>query len=230
MDIFAIVNNVIECILHYSPLILLLAFITTLVIPFLRNPFLNTLKKHWYSSIAIVISLIVLSISCPRKNLSLDYIGIIVGVLALLTTILIGWQIYNVISFEKRLNELKSQLEKKIQDEIEKAKYELQNFTLYNFMVSHSQISLERTDYEDAFLCYINAIESALNLDSDDLVNPIVPSIVSLTKKGNFKISIDKQERIVNILLKAKNERLANIIPVLREKHFEKDNDQPIQS
>ncbi len=62
------------------------------------------MKNTNFSRITFVISLISLGISiavlvnyCPTQNLKFDYMGVIVGILSLLVTILIGLQLYNYI-------------------------------------------------------------------------------------------------------------------------------------
>jgi hypothetical protein len=52
------------------------------------------------SLIAIIISIIAICNAYPRE-LGIDYLGWIVGVLALLTTILIGWNIYTTIDIKE---------------------------------------------------------------------------------------------------------------------------------
>ena len=57
------------------------------------------------SIIATIISIIAICVSNPNKpELGFDYQGIIVGILALLVTILLGWQIYSSIFIEKKIN------------------------------------------------------------------------------------------------------------------------------
>ena len=59
-------------------------------------------------------------------NLGFDYMGIIVGILSLLVTVLVGWNIFNTLEFKKELEQIKQQLEekektlKKLKEEIEK--------------------------------------------------------------------------------------------------------------
>ena len=55
--------------------------------------------------ISFTFSIISLCSSLPR-NSGMDYIGVIVGILSLLVTILIGWNIYTVIDFNKKKDEL----------------------------------------------------------------------------------------------------------------------------
>lgn len=61
------------------------------------------------STIAITLSIIAITISLtvnyPRTNLNFDYFGLIVGILAMLVTVLIGWDIYKAISIEKTIRE-----------------------------------------------------------------------------------------------------------------------------
>lgn len=57
------------------------------------------------SWIALLVSLssliIVLAERYPRTGLGFDYLGLIVGILSILVTILIGWQIYSVINIRE---------------------------------------------------------------------------------------------------------------------------------
>lgn len=52
--------------------------------------------------LSLILSIISLCNSQPATN-RLDYIGVIVGILSLLVTILIGWQLVNYFVVEKRM-------------------------------------------------------------------------------------------------------------------------------
>lgn len=57
------------------------------------------------SAINAMSSIILLCILCPRiNNLGFDYIGIIVAILALLVTLLIGWNIFTALDFRKEVS------------------------------------------------------------------------------------------------------------------------------
>lgn len=64
-------------------------------------------KESWalgLSILAIVISIIAISVACPHKaELGFDYQGVIVAILSLLVTVLLGWQIYNAIFIKESL-------------------------------------------------------------------------------------------------------------------------------
>lgn len=75
----------------------------------------NAIKKYGISLIAVTISIIALCHTCPRiipidkcgnADLGFDYIGAIVGILSILITVLIGWNIYTVIDVKKTKEEI----------------------------------------------------------------------------------------------------------------------------
>lgn len=70
------------------------------------------------SGIAIIISVIAICFAAYRTpELQFDYIGVLVGIIASLVTVLIGWNIYTLIDIKEtsqRLNEFREEFEKKI--------------------------------------------------------------------------------------------------------------------
>ncbi|MFV0232817.1 hypothetical protein OBK30_07100 [Empedobacter falsenii] len=66
---------------------------------------MNTFLKNnsgWISVISLIASLVALSISWFRAEpMEIDWMAILVGILALLTAVLIGWQILNMINFKQ---------------------------------------------------------------------------------------------------------------------------------
>lgn len=59
-----------------------------------------------FSLIALAISIIALANGSPRK-LEIDYLGIIVGILALLITFLVGWQIWQTMATKDEIKEMR---------------------------------------------------------------------------------------------------------------------------
>lgn len=58
-----------------------------------------------FSCFAMVLSFIAIALELPHTDTqySFDYFGVIVAVLAILVTVLLGWQIYNGIKFEEQV-------------------------------------------------------------------------------------------------------------------------------
>lgn len=59
------------------------------------------------SSIAIVISVITICLTMPRTDMSIDYLGLITGILGVLVTVRKGWNIYMIIDFRQEMENLK---------------------------------------------------------------------------------------------------------------------------
>ena len=58
------------------------------------------------SILAIILSILAICFYLPRTELSFDYLGFITGILGVLVTVLIGWNIYAVIDFRQENNDL----------------------------------------------------------------------------------------------------------------------------
>lgn len=67
-------------------------------------------KENWIfglSTLSVVISIIAICFSLYRTPmLNFDYMGALVGILSILTTILIGWQIYTFIDIKRHSQDL----------------------------------------------------------------------------------------------------------------------------
>lgn len=53
--------------------------------------------------VSFALSIVAVCVSLPRTDLGFDYLGLIVGMLSILVTVLLGWQILNRLLFEKRM-------------------------------------------------------------------------------------------------------------------------------
>lgn len=71
----------------------------------------------WIAIILSIIAIIIATIRC--EPITLDWMGVLVGILSLLVTILLGWQIYNALRIEHQIKNFENKIEDKIQ-EIEK--------------------------------------------------------------------------------------------------------------
>lgn len=80
------------------------------------------IKSYWsnYLSIgAISCSIVtIITVHPSTSELGLDYMGIIVGILSLLVTLLLGWQIWSIISIDKKINDKVEYLNKEINDKV----------------------------------------------------------------------------------------------------------------
>lgn len=60
----------------------------------------------WISIAALAVGVAAIIIACPRKEeFGIDYMGVIVGILSLLVTVLIGWNIYKTLEIDSHIRE-----------------------------------------------------------------------------------------------------------------------------
>lgn len=75
-----------------------------------------------FSIIAILVSVVAIALVCPKSNFQpqMGYLDVIIAILAVLITILLGWQIYNGIRFSEQVIQIKESLKEseRIQKEI----------------------------------------------------------------------------------------------------------------
>lgn len=68
---------------------------------------MKSVYSFWISIVSLLLSIGAVVYVAPREGeLSFDYLGLIVGVLALLVTALLAWQIYNAVSFHVKMDDL----------------------------------------------------------------------------------------------------------------------------
>ena len=63
------------------------------------------------SIVALIIAVVALCRTCPRTvSLSFDYLGVIVGVLSVLVTVVIGWNIYSILDIKRLRSEISNEI------------------------------------------------------------------------------------------------------------------------
>lgn len=150
---------------------------------------MNYLKKHG-STISVAISLIALSISiCRCEPIKMDWLGVLVGILSLLVTAILGWQIYSVIDIKKTVSEIKSHTNRTQEETMARAYTSIMNQTVY---------IIEGREDDD---CY-NAIANGLyackhyHLAGNDKECSNLLSILSNFRKKNCSLS---KQHIANL-------------------------------
>lgn len=219
-----------EITLKFSLLcIVILGFLVVFVCCLIKYFRKNFFRKNWISIFPILFSLIALANCYPRtENLEFDYLGVIVGVLSLLITILIGWNIYTMVDFNRKTKELERKVEREIRNmntdnqklkddyqKLEKSlRYTQSDITFTSIL--NNTIKLDR-ELNDNFVQYIfdgymDALDVAIrdNL-TNDRVEEALTRLVNLTQrytdltKSKFPILPDRNDYYNKILL---NDRL----------------------
>lgn len=174
-------------------------------------------KNIWIyivNAISIVLSIIAICIAAYRTPcLGFDYIGVIVGILALLTTILIGWQIYNFIY-------LRSEIEKQMK---EVANEYIDQFyhVIKGYITARSSNAYHvKHDVRTCYNCFF-ALEEVLKGKNADIKNTVLNAVMKEIKNamislksedGNFVIWEGKRNYYLHILSKIEHEDRDEII------------------
>lgn len=81
--------------------------------------------------IVLILSIVSICRTLPRTDLGFDYLGVIVGILSLLVTALIGWNIYTTIDVKSQVKSIKNITDKAQEETKARAYTSLMNQTSY---------------------------------------------------------------------------------------------------
>lgn len=177
---------------------------------------------YYLVSVVNAISCIVLlCIVCPRvENLGFDYVGVIVAILALLVTLLIGWNIWSMIdikSIRKEFDALHYESQRQINY--------LQNETDYNTAFMHGRTSqmmacslteLGKEDRKMDMLCSaITSVKVFANLSCEKEYNSILGTAIE-TMKATNEILLS-EDNINKLLLMIGEIQQRESIPLLND-------------
>ena len=119
----------------------------------------------WISIIAIIVSIASICVSNPNKQeLGFDYQGIIVGVLSVLVTALIGWQIYNSIEINRKVDGTEDMARRITNEAMEKYGHSVKSFVL----TLHTLPLYMANNVEYAIDNYMGAIKEGLEGSDPD--------------------------------------------------------------
>lgn len=143
--------------------------------------------------LAFVLSVVSLCASLPRSDLSFDYLGLVTGIIALCTTLVIGYQIYNAIELKSRMDALSGDYEKKVQDlkeQIAQAQDEAKEFTRkYHDLMEHLDKGVEYKvsgNNPKAFDEYAKAFLIANELKEETHASYLLKRLKSIFQQGNI--------------------------------------------
>jgi hypothetical protein len=122
------------------------------------------MKKNWLNYIAIIIAIISLGFSLfkvvPNSTFNNDtFIGVIAAFIGISVTLLIGYQIFNVVEIRDKINKLDA-LESKLQ--------ELNQKENYNYNVSQGNMLLANSI---SVLYFVKTKDSIAGLDNEPFLN-----------------------------------------------------------
>ena len=200
----------------------------------------NRIKSYWSNCLsiaAIVCSVVAICVSLPSApELGIDYIGVIVGILSLLVTMLIGWQIWNVIAIDKKidgkvkqtsdsLTESINVTKKEMIEYIEKANEKSQTEIMTSLLFIQGDNFLFKSQFENALLRYLDVISDIIEKpyieNYSDAINACILKAREAMRSVNNNelkrvLKEEKKESYLKALLKIEGYKAIDIIIFLR--------------
>ena len=186
---------------------------------------------------AIICSVVAICVSLPSvPELGIDYIGVIVGILSLLVTMLIGWQIWNVIAIDKKidgkvkqtsdsLTESINVTKKEMIEYIEKANEKSQTEIMTSLLFIQGDNFLFKSQFENALLRYLDVISDIIEKpyieNYSDAINACILKAREAMRSVNNNelkrvLKEEKKESYLKALLKIEGYKAIDIIIFLR--------------
>ena len=197
----------------------------------------NRIKSYWSNCLsiaAIICSVVAICVSLPSApELGIDYIGVIVGILSLLVTMLIGWQIWNVIAIDKKIDGKVEQTsdsltksidatKKEMIDYIQKANEKSQAEIMASLLFLQGDTLLLKSQYESALLRYLDIISDIIEKPYIENYSDACISKAREAKKlvnhNELKriLKVEKRDSYLKALLKIEGHKAIDIIIFLR--------------
>ena len=199
----------------------------------------NRIKSYWSNCLsiaAIICSVVAICVSLPSPELGIDYIGVIVGILSLLVTMLIGWQIWNVIAIDKKidgkvkqtsdsLTESINVTKKEMIEYIEKANEKSQTEIMTSLLFIQGDNFLFKSQFENALLRYLDVISDIIEKpyieNYSDAINACILKAREAMRSVNNNelkrvLKEEKKESYLKALLKIEGYKAIDIIIFLR--------------
>lgn len=154
------------------------------------------------SAISIMVSVAALCRTYPHtSDLGMDYQGVIVGMLALLVTILIGWQIYTAINVKEELKDIKDlrrEINKQERDIYIRSTNNLFEFQSAMFMMYDNK---KEKSNSDIFQLYLHGISSIYHLCSLGKQNGCTSIVNILIARKSILMSEKFQKEQIDSLM-----------------------------
>lgn len=147
------------------------------------------------SIVALTMSVASVCVACFRTgDLGFDYQGVIVGILALLVTALIGWQIYSTIAMEERMRKIAERIVSHKADEIKVEFYRSLADTYNSLTLS----SIKTNKPIESILYLNNQFTCVLRCNDMNQANNVITNMMGIIKK--FKDECRDNKELKEIL------------------------------
>lgn len=121
-----------------------------------------------------------------------SFVGVIVALLAIIVTIVLGWQIYNAIEIKEKLKDIESFKEKLNQQEHRMEQMYCNICHSHGYAMAHQSANINH-DFVDAFRWLISSLRYTLILDSPINVEKVLEEMLEIGKRIPIHSTLDKE-------------------------------------
>lgn len=175
-----------------------------------------------YASFAMSLTMLILW-ACNVGGFSVvsldSFVGVIVGLLAIIVTVAIGWQIFNIIEMNRKIEQLDERLKEvqeiKAQLKEQQKKIENQGHEACHFNhVGLAHFFFSNKDYLGAFRFYQSALRHSLYMDSHINLIPMVESMdkAIVATPSSHKLQFSLYEEVESIDKEIRESKLFKLI------------------
>lgn len=151
---------------------------------------------------SLLASVIAICRTCPRavtqQDLGLDYMGIIVGILSLLIGLLVGWQIYNAVTINKKIDKIDEIANRIVEEKIKDYDHNVEAVIkqLYGIVLFGEHRN------KDALNSFMEALEEANKSSHKEPIKGILSFIKGMEEEQRRvnPIPIETSNRYIGIL------------------------------
>ena len=185
--------------------------------------------KNWITSVisvfAIIISIIAIANVAPTKGVDFDYWGAIIGVLAFLVTLLMGYQIYTVINVKEELREVQKErtaLNLTVKSKMDEVKEQFKND------VSNLLPILIAIDTNDISNMIATAMRVHQEAETDSIAEKFSDEVIlSFLNKGVSEEANGNEKYCIRLAKNLERESVVNYYAYFMRKNMEERNVHP---
>ena len=178
---------------------------------------MKAICSYILSLLAIVLSVVAICVSLPRtENMSFDYQDLITGILGVLVTVLVGWNIYMIIDFKQEKEKLRQYFDEQKKsvnsvgaDLLVSYRNHLSNSALlekaiadvYAHLLGQREYASLAFEYLFHLLDALASVSKAENYDACSLWVNEIKQVLALASPEQFVISeLNKQQLLMTLM------------------------------
>lgn len=180
-------------------------------------------KAYVLSLLALAVSLSALCLCCCRcEPIMADWMAILVGILALLVTFLVGWQITRTLDIERRMRRFDNIVDRRVgaisRDLVQLTLANERRTDIYTFTV-------DRKSTKECVSILMNSLEIALTTTTPGANDAVIDLIIDnfsdimndTESKTKLALSKDEKKQYIAIAKKVRHKKIDDVILFISE-------------